>query len=235
MATDTPTPEPNAQDSNGTLHSPVTEAEAAPYKDGDGTVHDPGFVPAIPREPQVKEALDDDDESVYPNYIEPESPEAQQFDGPVPPSVGPDAPAAEKPAPSQPAGAPAPKDAPAPGAPKPGAPRPEAPAPASEAEQARIDRELSHLGHRRARKVYDWLGFFGGVFALALGIVMLTQGTPDASIVFRGDFYTEAYLAMASIAFILKIGFFGLLFSVGLGLMGFFGPRLMRDDRPRRR
>ena len=179
--------------------------------------------------------MDDDDESVYPNYIEPESPEAKQFDGPVPPSVNPDAPAAEKPAPSQPAGAPAPKDAPAPGAPKPDAPKPGVPASASEAEQARIDRELSHLGHRRARKVYDWLGFFGGVFALALGIVMLTQGTPDASIVFRGDFYTEAYLAMASIAFILKIGFFGLLFSVGLGLMGFFGPRLMRDDRPYRR
>ncbi len=226
MATDTPTPESGTQDSNGTLYSPVTEAEVAPYKDSDGTVHDPGFIPAIPREPQVKEAMDDDDESVYPNYIEPESPEAKQFDGPVPPSVNPDAPAAEKPAPSQPAGAPAPK---------PDAPKPGVPASASEAEQARIDRELSHLGHRRARKVYDWLGFFGGVFALALGIVMLTQGTPDASIVFRGDFYTEAYLAMASIAFILKIGFFGLLFSVGLGLMGFFGPRLMRDDRPYRR
>ena len=226
MATDTPTPESGTQDSNGTLCSPVTEAEVAPYKDSDGTVHDPGFIPAIPREPQVKETMDDDDESVYPNYIEPESPEAKQFDGPVPPSGNPDAPAAEKPAPSQPAGAPAPK---------PDAPKPGVPASASEAEQARIDRELSHLGHRRARKVYDWLGFFGGVFALALGIVMLTQGTPDASIVFRGDFYTEAYLAMASIAFILKIGFFGLLFSVGLGLMGFFGPRLMRDDRPYRR
>ena len=229
MATDTPTPEnlePGTPDSNGTLHSPVTEAEVAPYKDSDGTVHDPGFIPAIPREPMVKEAMDDDDESVYPNYIEPESPEAQQFDGPTAPSEAPDAPAAEKPAPSQPAAAPAPA-APKPGAPKPGAP-------ASQAEQARIDRELSHLGHRRARKVYDWLGFFGGVFALALGIVMLTQGTPDASIVFRGDFYTEAYLAMASIAFILKIGFFGLLFSVGLGLMGFFGPRLMRDDHSRR-
>lgn len=235
MATDTPTPESGTQDSNGTLCSPVTEAEVAPYKDSDGTVHDPGFIPAIPREPQVKETMDDDDESVYPNYIEPESPEAKQFDGPVPPSGNPDAPAAEKPAPSQPAGAPAPKDAPAPGAPKPDAPKPGVPASASEAEQARIDRELSHLGHRRARKVYDWLGFFGGVFALALGIVMLTQGTADASIVFRGDFYTEAYLAMASIAFILKIGFFGLLFSVGLGLMGFFGPRLMRDDRPYRR
>ena len=235
MATDTPTPESGTQDSNGTLCSPVTEAEVAPYKDSDGTVHVPGCIPAIPREPQVKETMDDDDESVYPNYIEPESPEAKQFDGPVPPSGNPDAPAAEKPAPSQPAGAPAPKDAPAPGAPKPDAPKPGVPASASEAEQARIDRELSHLGHRRARKVYDWLGFFGGVFALALGIVMLTQGTPDASIVFRGDFYTEAYLAMASIAFILKIGFFGLLFSVGLGLMGFFGPRLMRDDRPYRR
>ena len=235
MATDTPTPESGTQDSNGTLCSPVTEAEVAPYKDSDGTVHDPGFIPAIPREPQVKETKEDDDESVYPNDNEPHSPEAKQFDGPVPPSGNPDAPAAEKPAPSQPAGAPAPKDAPAPGAPKPDAPKPGVPASASEAEQARIDRELSHLGHRRARKVYDWLGFFGGVFALALGIVMLTQGTPDASIVFRGDFYTEAYLAMASIAFILKIGFFGLLFSVGLGLMGFFGPRLMRDDRPYRR
>ena len=163
MATDTPTPESGTQDSNGTLCSPVTEAEVAPYKDSDGTVHDPGFIPAIPREPQVKETMDDDDESVYPNYIEPESPEAKQFDGPVPPSGNPDAPAAEKPAPSQPAGAPAPKDAPAPGAPKPDAPKPGVPASASEAEQARIDRELSHLGHRRARKVYDWLGFFGGV------------------------------------------------------------------------
>lgn len=122
-----------------------------------------------------------------------------------------------------------------------GGPDSEKAAPESAAPAATAATALPHLdaddgkgageaGYRRAAKVYDWLGFIGGVFAVALGITMLAMGTPEA-IRFGADFYTEAFAAMTQIAFILKVGFFGVLAAMGLGLMGTFGPRLMAKDR----
>lgn len=98
-----------------------------------------------------------------------------------------------------------------------------------------VRRELDRLGQRRAHKVYDWLGFIGGVFALALGITMLTVGLPSADVEFGANFYTFTYVAIAQTALLIKLGFFGVLVAVGLGLMGTFGPRLLKDDRHGRR
>lgn len=94
-----------------------------------------------------------------------------------------------------------------------------------------VRRELDDLGRRRAHKVYDWLGFIGGVFALALGITMLTVGLPATGIEFGANFYTFTYVAIAQTALLIKLGFFGVLVAMGLGLMGTFGPRLLKDDR----
>lgn len=122
-----------------------------------------------------------------------------------------------------------------------GGPEPEKAVPGSVAAAAPAATALPHpaadngkgageAGYRRAAKVYDWLGFIGGVFAVALGITMLAMGTPEA-IRFGADFHTEAFAAMTQIAFILKVGLFGVLVAMGLGLMGTFGPRLMAKDR----
>lgn len=104
------------------------------------------------------------------------------------------------------------------------------PAPRPQALPMEDPKAAKARGQRNANKVYNWLGFIGGAFAVAFGFAVLFCTVPDTTIRFGGDFYTEVYHATADIAQILRFGFFGLLEAVGLGLLGHFGPILMRAD-----
>ncbi len=103
-----------------------------------------------------------------------------------------------------------------------------APGPQSR-EAARTQRELDRLGRDRAFKVYSWLGFLGGAFAVAWGFMILF-GVDTGSAAALGGLYAAAYSPIESLAFLLKLGLFGILEALGLGLMGGFGRRLLRDE-----
>lgn len=140
------------------------------------------------------------------------------------------APTQQATAPDQTAQQPKPATPPRPKTPADDAAVPPADQRAQSREKARAQKEIDRLGRDRAFKVYSWLGFIGGAFAVAWGFMILFGVDTGSAASFRGDFYTVAYEAITQIGFVLKLGFFGLLEAVGLGLMGGFGRRLLRDE-----